>query len=211
MSWLAQTVPGRISQTPKETGRLFALVTRTPELCSLHLTPSPKRRSFVLRGVEDDADHCRAWLTRTRLLQQDMWQAAAKGSVAARSAKASFADGLQQRVFIEHHLPVFSLLALGHSLGAYPAPHHPSAQRTCARTPILRRIGFCFFQPPPPTRCVGSPLQKMHPRPWERGTFTTPAHRARMLGDPGTRVASRRSVPRTIRANPNRRKDHGTL
>jgi len=103
MSWLAQTVPGRISQTPKETGRLFALVARTPELCSLYLTPSPKRRPFVLRGVEDDADHCRAWFTRTRLLQQDMWPAAANGSGAARSAKASFANGLQQKGF--HRAP----------------------------------------------------------------------------------------------------------
>lgn len=40
--------------------------------------------------------------------------------------------------------------------------------------------------------------------PWERGTFTTPARKVRVLGDPGTRVASRRSVPSKNRANPNR-------
>ena len=47
--------------------------------------------------------------------------------------------------------------------------------------------------------------------PWERGTFTTPARRERVLGDPGTRVASRKSVPRIIRANTTKEKHHGTI
>lgn len=64
-------------------------------------------------------------------------------------------------------------------------PSHPRSLARCFSR-ARRHIGFCFFWTPPPTKYVGSPLRKMHPRPWERGTL---------------RVASRKSVPRAIRAN----------
>ena len=70
-------------------------------------------------------------------------------------------------------LPYFPCSPSVTRFGAYPAPHHPITQRPRAGTPILRTASFCFSRTPPPTRCVGSPLQEMQLLPWERGALAS--------------------------------------
>ena len=54
-------------------------------------------------------------------------------------------------------------------------PRHITPSRTdrAPGTPILRTASFCFTRTPPPTRCVGSPLQEMQLLPWERGALAS--------------------------------------
>jgi hypothetical protein len=54
-------------------------------------------------------------------------------------------------------------------------PRHITPSRT-DRAPgplILQTASFCFSRTPPPTRCVGSPLQEMQLLPWERGALAS--------------------------------------
>jgi len=99
-----QTTPERTSPPLREVGRLFVLTAQTLEPCALASTPSFKHRSFAWQSTRDDANHRRAWLTHTLLLQPEVWRAAANGSVAARSRRRLCDDGLQQSVSIERHL-----------------------------------------------------------------------------------------------------------
>ncbi len=85
-----QTTLAHTFQPLKEVSLHFALITPTLESCSSPSTPSPKRKSFALHGAEDDADHLKAWLPHSLLLQPQARQATANGSIAARSQRRPF-------------------------------------------------------------------------------------------------------------------------
>ncbi len=63
------------------------------------------------------------------------WQPTEYGSSTIRWHRHPSFDALQSGDSIERQFSVFSLLTSGHSLGAVPAPHHPSTQRSRAGDP----------------------------------------------------------------------------
>jgi hypothetical protein len=79
-----------------------------------------------------------------------------------------------------------ALCQLGHPLGAYPAP--------CGTS------GSAFSGLLPQPSALGPHSRKCTLGTGEQGTFTTPARTIHVLGDPGTRVASRKCVPSRMRA-----------
>lgn len=167
---------------------LFHRASSAWKLCNSTSSPSPVCGCFARQTVEShDADAM--GFTRRLHSLRGLESATGDGSAVLKFDRHPYIDTLQTAVSVDRQFSRIPQLTLGHSLGAYPAPHHP-----VPGAPILQHVGFCFCRTPPPTRCVGSPLPKKHPRPWERGTSTTPARKVRVLGDPGTRVASRKSV-----------------
>jgi len=193
-----QTTLERISQLLRKAGLPFALADPMLGPCNSPLTPSPEQRSFAWQGGEADANHRRARLTHSLFLQPEEWRASANVSVAARPAKASVCRWPSGKCF--HRAP---------SLRIFPA--HPRSLARCFSR-ARRHSAFCFgyaalkgfgFQKifcAKNAKKISRTFRKRHAHgAWERGTFTTPARRVRVLGDPGTRVASRKSVPRAIR------------
>ena len=99
-----QTTRVGISQPPREASPLFALAAPTLEPCSLTSTASPKYRSFAWQGTEVDAEHRRAWFTRSLLLQPDTWRATTNGSNAARSQRRLVVMAFSKAFSVERHL-----------------------------------------------------------------------------------------------------------
>jgi len=189
-----QTTLPHISQPPRDAGHRFAFAAQALEPCSTPSTSSPRRRPFAWQRAEDDANHRRTWPTHSLLLQPETWRVATNSSDAARLQRRPCGDGLQQSVSIERHLSrIF--------------PAHPRSLARCLSR-ARRHSAFCFgfaalkgfgFQ-----KIFCAKSAKRFPEPSEKA-------RPRRLGAGHTRVASRRSVPRAIRANPNRRNSNGTL
>ncbi len=195
-----QTTRARITQPLREAGHLFAYAVQTLELCSSSSTPSPRCKSFAGRGVEDDTDHRRAWFTHSLLLQPEAWRAATNRSIAARSQRRPCGDDSQQWVSIERQ-----------SSRIFPA--HPRSLARCFSR-ARRHSAFCFALAGALRVWVSKEKISLRLRPKVRRDFFFGASAERHafgLGSGAPRVASRRSVPRAIRVNPNRRKDHGTL
>jgi single-strand DNA-binding protein len=173
-------------QPQRGTGLLSAHAVSVLEPCNSPSIPSPKIRSFAWQSTEDDADHRKLWLTHSLLLQSEAWQANRYSSTAVRLHRCPYRDALQTSVSIERQFSrIFPVLPSVTRFGAYPAP--------CGTA------SFCF---------PGSSQNKFVNRGKERRTnfFRVPPRKHSLaLGSGAPRVASRKSVPRAIRANTNRR------
>ena len=153
--------------------------------------PSPQCRPLAWRNAEDDAKHWNGRSTRSPLLQPEAWQTTGYGSTAVWSHRHPYIGAFQTSVYLERQSPVFSLLTLGHSLGAFPAPHHPVTHRPRAGDPDSADCELLLFPDSSPNQMRWVP---------------TPENAALALGAGRTRVASRKSVPRVIRANTTKEK-----
>ena len=204
----------RTSQSWRAVGFLPAPTTPALELCSSPSTSSPKDRSFAWHGAEDDAGHQRAWFTHSLLLQPGQWQPKGCGPTAVPLHRHPECQAvLHASVSVQRHpSSYFPCSPSVTRFGAYPAPC--GTARLCFGLSAALRVSafrksFCDERR---KEKIFRTFRKSAVWPWERGTFTTPARTNRVLGDPGTRVASRKSVPRAIRANTNKekRKWHST-
>lgn len=133
---LTQTTLTRTSQARRESDLLLAFAFPALVLCISPLTPSPIDRLFARRGAEDDRERT-ARFTHPLLLAPDLWQVSPNGSVTVRLHRhAERRRVLQRGVSIEPISPVFSLLALGHSLQCFTRAlrHGASLLRLCRPT-----------------------------------------------------------------------------
>jgi hypothetical protein len=180
-------IRSQTSQPRRGAGFLLALTAWVFEPCNSPLIPSPKIRSFAWRGAGDDADHRRLWFTHSLLLQPETWQASRYSSTAVRLRWRPDGDALQTSVSIECQFSrIFPVLPSVTRFGAYPAP--------CGTA------SFCF---------PGASQNKFVNRGKHRRTnfFRVPPRKHSLaLGSGAPRVASRKSVPRAIRANTNKEK-----
>ena len=191
MSRCAQTrtILTRTSQLRRAASLLPASTAPELEPCnSPSIPPSPKDRFFAWQGVEDDGKRT-AWFTHSLLLQPGQWQASTSGPTAVRLHRHPERHGvLHASVSVKHHpSSYFPCSPSVTRFGAYPAP--------CGTARL------CFFG-----------FQKIFVQRTQKDFPNLPKKtRLRHLGAGHTRVASRKSVPRVIRANTTRRKSHGTL
>jgi hypothetical protein len=149
--------------------------------CSLSTLLSPFRGdrwgpvaegSLSGAGCED----CSAWLVlRSR-----------RGSVIADGMGGISSEVAADEIFGLPSTSAHALCLLGHPLGAHPAPCGTSGSDFSGLLPQPDALG------PHSRKCTLGTR--------EQGTFTTPARTIRVLGDPGTPVASRKCVPSRIRA-----------
>ncbi len=109
-----------------------------------------------------------------------------RGSVIADGMMGIPSENPVDEIFGLPSTSAHALCLLGHPLGAYPAP--------CGTS------GSAFSGLLPQPSALGPRSGKCALGTGEQGTFTTPARTVRVLGDPGTRVASRKCVPSRIRA-----------
>jgi hypothetical protein len=196
-----QTTLARITQPLREAGHLFALAAQTLEPCRSSSTPSPGCKSFAGRRAEDDADHRRAWFTHSLLLQPGAWRAATNGSIAARSQRRPCGDDFQQWISIERHLSrIF--------------PAHPRSLARCFSR-ARRHSAFCFALTGALRVWVSKEKISLRLRPLTGRDFFFGASAERHAfgtWERGTLASLRAGVSRgQSGANPNRRKDHGTL
>ena len=174
MSGRAQTrtMLTRTSQPLREASLLLALAAPALELCSSPSTPSPEDRSFAWRASENDADHWRAQLTHSLLLQPDQCPATGYGSTAVRLPRHPERRAvLHASVSVQRHpSSYFPCSPSVTRLGADPAPHHPSPQRPRAGDPDSADCELLLFLDSSPNQKRWVPFQKMQLLPWERGT-----------------------------------------
>jgi hypothetical protein len=175
------------SQPRRAMGLLLALTASVLEPCNSPSIPSAKIRSFAWQGAEDDAAYRKRWLTHSLLLQPETWQASRYSSTAVRLRWRPDGDALQTSVSIECQFSrIFPVLPSVTRFGAYPAP--------CGTA------SFCF---------PGASQNKFVNRGKHGRTnfFRVPPRKHSLaLGSGAPRVASRKSVPRAIRANTNKEK-----
>jgi hypothetical protein len=214
-----QTMLKQTSQRMRETSLLFALPIPTRE--AVQSVFDSVAQAPVLRTAghkaKDDTDHPRTWLTHSPLCSRKHGGRQRMVLPQPGPQRRFLADGLQQRVSIERHLsrihPCFTR-SLARRFPRATSPHHAKA---ACQGPDSAALGALLRLRRPPglgfqTKISRATCARL--RPTVRATFSfgastesTPA----ALGAGHTRVASRRSVPSENRANPNRRKDHGTL
>ena len=169
---------------------LPALIDLERKLCSSPTAPVPVGFSSAWQDSENDAKTRKGWFTHVLLLQPDTWQMTDYGSTAARWQRRPYRDAFQEEVSIERHLSrIF--------------PAHPRSLARCWSR-ARRHSAFCFG-----CAALRVWVSKEKSRPKYRQDFSseppqkdTPS----ALGSGAPRVASRKSVPRAIRANTNRRK-----
>ncbi len=107
-----------------------ALVDPELERCSPPSTPSLHDRLFAWHSAEDDADHRRAGVAHSLLLQPDRWDATGYSSTAAWLRRRPYTDALQKGVSRKRHLSrIF--------------PAHPRSLARCLSR-ALRHSAFCF-------------------------------------------------------------------
>ena len=156
--------------------------------------PSPRFESVAWQRAEDDAKHRNVLSTHSLRLQPEAWRTTCYGSTAVWLRRHPYIGALQTSVSIERQ---FSRI--------FPA--HPRSLARClsrarrhgaALLRLRRPQGFRFSE-----NLVCDERKKI---------FRTFRKRRRLaLGAGHTRVASRKSVPRALRANTNKEKNNGTL
>jgi hypothetical protein len=177
----------RTSQRVRGDRSIPAIADPSRRRCNRPSIPSPQYRPLAWRGAEDDAKHWNVRSTRSLLMQPDfvasdrLWfhcRAAASASLYRRPSDRRF-----------HRAPILPYFPCSPSVtrfGAYPAPHHPITQRPRAGDPDSADCELLLFPDSSPNQVRWVP---------------TPENAALALGAGHTRVASRKSVPRVIRAN----------
>ena len=95
-----------------------------------------RQQSFAGQDRGNDADHRKTWFTHFRafaagyVANDTIWFLCCPRCIGILRSMPS------RQVFPSSaNSPVFSLLTSGHSLGACPAPHHPSTHKSCAGDP----------------------------------------------------------------------------
>ena len=150
-----------------------ALATPSRRLCNCSSIPSPQYRPIARRGAENNAKHWNTRSTRSLLLQPEAWQTTGHGSTAVWFDRHPYRRP-SDRYF--HRAPILPYFPCSPSVtrsALFPRHITPSRTDRAPGTPILLTASFCFSRTPPPTRCVGSPLQEMQLLPWERGALAS--------------------------------------
>jgi hypothetical protein len=184
---------------------------------------SPVYRPFAWQRAEGDAEQRTARLAHSLLLQPEQWQATGHGSTAVRlHGHPERHRVLQTSVSIERHLSrIFPVFPSVTRVGACPAPLHPNTQRPRAGDPesAARRCSASAYHPsrskaylPGPRFCAALRVwvskQKISLRNMRAAAAlageifsSEPPQKAHLgLGSGVPCVASRKSVPRAIRA-----------
>jgi hypothetical protein len=152
--------------------------------------PSPQLMPFAWRDAEGDAKHWNLRSTRSLLLQPETWQTTGHGSTAVWLHRHPYIGALQTGVYLERQ---FSRI--------FPA-HPRSLASVLIPRPAARRVSASHS-----VRPVGFRLSKNLLCNERKKIFRTFRKRRRLaLGAGHTRVASRKSVPRVIRANTTKEK-----
>ena len=215
----ARAMLARTSQRARGDRSIPALVGAARRPRNWPSIPSPQLRPFAWRDAEGDAKHWNVRSTRSLLLQPEAWQTTGYGSTAVWSHRHPYIGALQINVSIERQ---FSRIFPAHprSLASVLFPRHitPSRKDRVPGTPILRH-GATLLR----TACalrvsafrkslckerkkIFRTFRKRRRLALGAGHTPTPPHTNRVLGTPGSRVASRKSVPRVIRANTTKEK-----
>jgi len=171
-------------------GSFPALADPSRRPCNWPSIPSPQYRPFAWLDAEDDAKHWNVWFTRSPLLRPETWQATGYGSTAVQLHRHPYIGALQTGVYLERQ---FSRI--------FPA-HPRSLASVLIPRPAARRVSASHS-----VRPVGFRLSKNLLCNERKKIFRTFRKRRRLaLGAGHTRVASRKSVPRVIRANTTKEK-----
>jgi len=177
----------RTSQRVRGNSSIPALANPSRRLRNWPSIPSPQYRLLAWRDAEDDAKHWNARSTRYLLLQPEAWQATGYRSTAVQLHRHPYIGALQTSVSIERQ---FSRI--------FPA-HPRSLASVLNPRPAARRVSASASPP------CGFRLSKNLVCNERKKIFRTFRKRRRLaLGAGHTRVASRKSVPRVIRANTNK-------
>jgi hypothetical protein len=142
MSGRAQVsaMPEHPSPTLRGDGSFPARADSTSGMCNWLSIPPPQCRLLARRDAEDDAKSRNVRSTRSLLLQPETWQETGYGSTAAWLHRHPYIGASQTGVSIERQFSSISLLTLGHSLGACPAPC--GTARLCFGFAALRVSAF---------------------------------------------------------------------
>jgi hypothetical protein len=163
--------------------------------------PPPRYRPLTWRVAEDDAEHWNVRFARFLLLEPEAWQATGHGSTAVRLYRHPYIRAFQIDVFIERQ---FSRIfpAPPRSLASVLIPR-PAARRVSASHGPERQRGNARRGSDPCALRVSAFKKSLCKE--RKKIFRTFRKRRRLaLGAGHTRVASRKSVPRVIRANTNK-------
>ena len=184
-----RAVLARTSQRVPGDSSIPALANPSRRLRNWPSIPSPQSRPFAWRDAEDDAKHWNARSTRYLLLHPEAWQATGYGSTAVQLHRHPYIGALQTSVSIERQ---FSRI--------FPA--HPRSLARCLSR--ARRHGASLLRTPCALWVSAFKKSLCNER---KKIFRTFRKRRRLaLGAGHTRVASRKSVPRAIRANTTKEK-----
>lgn len=193
----------RISQRMRGGGSFSALAGTSLGSSNWPSIPSPQDRPFAWRDAEDDARHWKVWFTHSPLLQPEEWQATVHRCVAVGLHRHPYRKAFQTGVSIErqfscifpaHPRSLASVLIPRPAALRVSASHGPERQRGNARG----GSGPCALRVSAFRKSLCSERKKI---------FRTFRKRRRLaLGAGHTRVASRKSVPRVIRANTTKEK-----
>ncbi len=161
--------------------------------------PSPQCRPLAWRDTDDDAKHWNVRSTRYLLLQPEAWQATGYGSTAVWLHRHPYIGALQTGISIERQ---FSRIFPAHprSLASVLIPR-PAARRVSASAYAALRVSAFRKSLCKERKKIFRTFRKRRRLALGAGHTPTPPHINRVLGTPGSRVASRKSVPRVIRAN----------
>jgi hypothetical protein len=197
------------SQRVRGGGSIPALADPSRRLCNWPSIPSPRRRPFAWRNAEGDAKHWNVRPTHALLLQPEAWQTTGHGSPTVWSHRHPYIGALQTSVYLERQ---FSRIFPAHprSLASVLIPR-PAALRVSASAYAALRVSAFRKSLCNERKKIFRTFRKRRRLALGAGHTPTPPHTNRVLGTPGSRVASRKSVPRVIRANTNKEKNHGNL
>jgi hypothetical protein len=178
----------RISQRIRGAESIPALADPSRRRCNWPSISSPQCRALAWRDTEDDAKRWDVWFTRSLLVQPEAWQATGHGSTGVQLHRHPYIGAFQAGVSVERQ---FSCIFPAHprSLASVLIPR-PAALG------VLLRYAPCGFRL---SENLCAKNAKRFSEPSEKDTPSA-------LGAGHTRVASRKSVPRVIRANTTRRK-----
>jgi hypothetical protein len=197
-----RTIPPRNSQPWR--GAHLPIAHTVPESgpCNSRSIPFPECRPFAWRVAEDDAGHRN--VRPTHCLQPEEGQTTEQGSAAVRLRRHPYIDALQTSVSLERH---FSRI--------FPA-HPRSLASVYSPRPAALRVSASATTPAGQKRtCRGpryyaalwvSAFRKSFVQRTQKDLPNLPKKTPLDLGSGAPRVASRRSVPRAIRANTNKEK-----
>jgi hypothetical protein len=194
----ARAMLARTSQRARGDRSIPAIADPSRRRCNRPSIPSPQYRPFAWRDAEGDAKHWNVRSTRSLLLQPEAWQTTGYGSTAVWSHRHPYIGALQinvsierqfSRIFPAHPRSLASVLFPRPAARRVSASHGPERQRGNAR----RGSGPCALRVSAFRKSLCKERKKI---------FRTFRKRRRLaLGAGHTRVASRKSVPRVIRAN----------
>ena len=184
----------RTSQRARGDRSIPALANPSRRLRNWPSIPSPQHRPLAWWDAEDDAEHWNVCSTRYLLLQPKAWQTTGYGSTAMWLHRHPYIGALRRGISIERQ---FSRI--------FPA-HPRSLASVLIPRPAARRVSASASPP------CGFRLSENLLCNERKKIFRTFRKRRRLaLGAGHTRVALRKSVPRVIRANTTKEKNHGTL